>query len=342
MKATIVDVAKKAGVSVATVSRVVNGNYPVRESTRGRVQRAIEALQYVPNLQARELNMQRSTNIGVVVPSLYNMFFSEVIDGIEEYLRCGSYSLLLCCAKNDSGLEAQCINDLMSRNVSGIIVISPNTENIETKFYDRVAKRQPMVFINSIKHVPNASYVSNDEAAGARTALQYLLKLGHERILFVRGAGSDSYRLKEEVYREIMGRMGSVDESCIVNIGEGNSIHTVDRTTACLLELLPGSRATAILCCNDLMGVGALNACKRLAIRVPQDMSVMGYDNVSLSRFVEPKLTTMDQNMPQLGRNAAELLIEKIETGRNKTIVLENVLVARDTTGPRGAGHSSS
>ena len=153
MKATIVDVAKKAGVSVATVSRVVNGNYPVRESTRGRVQRAIEALQYVPNLQARELNMQRSTNIGVVVPSLYNMFFSEVIDGIEEYLRCGSYSLLLCCAKNDSGLEAQCINDLMSRNVSGIIVISPNTENIETKFYDRVAKRQPMVFINSIKHI---------------------------------------------------------------------------------------------------------------------------------------------------------------------------------------------
>jgi len=92
MKATIVDVAKKAGVSVATVSRVVNGNYPVRDSTRERVNKAIEVLQYVPNLQARELNMQRSTTIGVVVPGLYNMFFAEVIDGIEDNLRRGTCS----------------------------------------------------------------------------------------------------------------------------------------------------------------------------------------------------------------------------------------------------------
>ena len=335
MKATIVDVAKKAGVSVATVSRVVNGNYPVRDSTRERVNKAIEVLQYVPNLQARELNMQRSTTIGVVVPGLYNMFFAEVIDGIEDNLRRSAYSLLLSCAQNDPQQEEECINNLMSRNVSGIIVISPNTENIKTRFYDRTARRLPMVFINSMSHVPNASYVSNDETAGARTALRYLRGLGHEKILFVRGAKSDSYRVKEEAYRELMTEDGLFDERYVVNIGAGNSLHTVDTTMNLLMELLPDCEATAALCCNDLMGVGVLNACKRLGIRVPEQMSIMGYDNTSLSRFVEPKLTTMDQNMLILGSNAAELLIEKIETGRSKKVVLENILVPRETTGPR-------
>ena len=183
--------------------------------------------------------------------------------------------------------------------------------------------------------VPNASYVSKDETAGARTALRYLRGLGHEKILFVRGAKSDSYRVKEEAYRELMTEDGLFDERYVVNIGAGNSLHTVDTTMNLLMELLPDCEATAALCCNDLMGVGVLNACKRLGIRVPEQMSIMGYDNTSLSRFVEPKLTTMDQNMLILGSNAAELLIEKIETGRSKKVVLENILVPRETTGPR-------
>ena len=126
--ATIVDVAKMAGVSVATVSRVVNGNYPVKVETRERVQTAIETLHYVPNVQARELNTRRSSTIGVVVPGLYNMFFAEVIDGIEETVRKDGLSLLLNCAKNDPQQEMNCINALVSRNVSGIIVISPLTQ----------------------------------------------------------------------------------------------------------------------------------------------------------------------------------------------------------------------
>jgi len=109
MKATIVDVAKESGVSVATVSRVVNGNYPVREKTRLKVENAIKKLEYVPNLQARELNTQRSSSIGVVVPSFDNMFFVEVLDGIEEHLRQSSYSLLLACAQNDAAREGRAL-----------------------------------------------------------------------------------------------------------------------------------------------------------------------------------------------------------------------------------------
>lgn len=334
MKATIIDVAKKAGVSVATVSRVVNGNYPVKEDTKQRVRAAIDELQYVPNIQARELNMKRSSSIGVVVPSLYNMFFAEVINGIEDYLRRGSYSLLLTCAKNDSEQETRCINDLMSRNVSGIIVISPNTENVERKFYDRIVQQQPLVFINSYTRIPNVSYVSNDEELGTRTALEHLWNYGHRRILFVRGVHSDSYRIKEEAYRAFMQQKGMLREDYIVNIGEGNSTETVDNTMYKLMDMMLASDATAIMCCNDLMGVGAVNACKRMGKKIPNEMSIIGYDNISLSRFIEPKLTTMDQNMFALGSNAAELLIEKIESGKNKRIVLDNVLVERESTGP--------
>lgn len=337
MKSTIIDVAEKAGVSVATVSRVVNGNYPVKEETKSRVLKAIDALRYVPNIQARELNMQKSTTIGVVVPSLYNMFFAEVINGVEEYLSNGAYSLLLCCAKNDPRLEARCINDLISRNASGIIVISPNTENIEKNFYDRVAQSQPMVFINSYANLPNISCVSNDEAKGTRVALDHLMGYGHREILFVRGVNSDSYQMKEKAYADEMKRHTLFRPEHIINIGEGNHNETVDNTMYRLMDLLLGTKATAIFTCNDLMAVGAVNACRRMEFKIPQDMSIVGFDNTSLSHFIEPKLTTMDQNMFVLGTTAAELLIEKIDSGNRESrkIVLENALVERETTGPR-------
>ncbi len=332
LKATIVDVAKLAGVSMATVSRVVNSNYPVREKTRRRVQEAIEELEYVPNVQARELNLQQSTIIGVVVPSLYNMFFAEVIDGIESCVRQDGYSLLLNCAKNDPDQEMECINTLLTRNVSGIIVISPNTQGIEEEFYVQMVKRAPLVFINGYRQVPGVSYVMNDESRGTRQALTYLMNLGHRRILFVRGKNSDSYEIKEKTYREIMQEKGLFSEDCIIRIDAGNSLDTVDVATDRLLQVIASSDITAVFCCNDLMGAGAIKACKRLGRRVPEDISVIGYDNIALSRFIEPRLTTMDQNMFHLGESAATLLLEKIHGGENKQIMLDNVLVEREST----------
>lgn len=332
-KATIVDVAKLAGVSVATVSRVVNANYPVKEETRTRVQNAIKELDYVPNVQARELNTRRSSTIGVVVPGLYNMFFAQVIDGIEDYLRQDDYSLLLNCAKNDPKQEMKCITALVSRNVSGIIVISPNTAHIKESFYTQLVRRTPLVFINAYHYIPDVSYVGNDEALGTQEALRHLMQLGHQRILFVRGANSDSYQIKEDTFRVVMRGRGIQPDKYIVNIGEGNSAETVDDTQQTLLGTLPQTDATAVFCCNDLMGVGALNACKALHLRVPDDISVMGFDNIALARYVSPKLTTMDQNMFRLGSNAAQLLIERIENGPCKRITLDNVLVKRETTG---------
>ena len=335
MKATIVDVAKESGVSVATVSRVVNGNYPVREKTRLKVENAIKKLEYVPNLQARELNTQRSSSIGVVVPSFDNMFFAQVLDGIEEHLRQSSYSLLLACAQNDAVREEECVRDFITRNVSGVIVVSPNTETAVSEFYENTAVRLPLVFVNSARELAGISYVTSDQRGGARAALAHLFHYGHERILFVQGENSDSYRIKEKVYREIMRERGAFHPEDIVNVGEGNHIETVENTMFILMDMMLDLAPTAIFCCNDLMAMGAVNACQRMGRRVPQDISVIGYDNTALSRYTAPKLTTIDQNMGDLGREAARLMLKQIEENVTENVVLANTVVERETTGFR-------
>lgn len=338
MKATtIVDVAKKAQVSVATVSRVVNGNYPVKDSTRRKVLSAIDELKYVPNIQARELNTRRSSIIGVIVPSLFNTFFAEVINGIESFATMSGYSLILTYTKDDPFCEKKCMNELLMRNVSGIINVSPNTEQVESDFFDQLAERVPLVFINAYIKRPSISYVYNDERIGAKIALEYLISLGHRNILFVRGQRSDSYEFKQDVYTSLMKKASLFNPDNILTISGGNSLDTVELTVNKILDVLPQRQdVTAVMCCNDLMGIGTVNACRRLGISVPGDISVMGFDNVSLSHFIEPKLTTMDQNMMTLGWTAASLLMEKIASDNrtSRQVVLQNTLVLRDTTAP--------
>ncbi|MDU6038447.1 MAG: LacI family DNA-binding transcriptional regulator [Clostridium butyricum] len=331
MKITIQDVAEKANVSVATVSRVMNGNYPVKAETRETVLKVIKELNYIPNMQARELTKQKSTTIGVVVPSINNMFFTELVYGIENELKTNSLSIILACTNGDSDEEQKCVNNLISRNVSGIIVAGPGTENIKAKFYDNISHKIPLVFINSEYMDSNISYVSNDEASGAKIALNYLLANNHKDILFVRGKDSYSYDIKEKIYKEIMAK--NFDSSKIINIGNGNTSDTVDNTMNIFLDILNNSSSTAVFACNDLMAVGVLNACKKLGIKVPNEISIIGYDNIPLSKFVEPKLTTMDQNMFFLGANAAQLLVEKINCDNkfSKRIILNNSLVERET-----------
>lgn len=336
MKITIVDVAKKANVSVATVSRVMNGNYPVKAETKKRVLEVVEELNYIPNMQARELTQQKSATIGVVVPSINNMFFPEVINGIESSLKLNSLSLILACSNNDNEEEKLCVNNLLSRNVSGIIVIDPNTDNVKSNFYNNISKQTPIVFVNGHSVSTNISSVINDEAMGASMALNYLLENNHKDILFVRGKDSYSYDVKEKVYKETMNDLNCFNPKNIINIGNGNSGETVDNTINIFLDILKTSSATAVFACNDLMAVGVLNACKKLNLDVPKDLSIIGYDNIDLSKFVEPKLTTIDQNMFLLGTNAAMLLLEKVELDNSysKRIILINSLIERDTVVP--------
>lgn len=337
MKITINEVAKKANTSVATVSRVMNGNYPVKEETKKRVLEAIEELNYIPNMQARELTQRKSNTIGVIVPSLTNMFFPSVVYGIESELKKHSLSIILMTTSNDKDEEKKCINNLLARNVAGIIVIDPTTSNIKNKFYNELSRKIPFIFINGYASIPNISSVSNDEAMGCELALEYLLENNHRDILFIRGKDSYSYDVKEDVYKDIMMGIHNFNPENIINIGEGNSLVTVDNTAYILSELLPKLKATAVFACNDLMAIGVINACKKLNIDVPNDLSIIGYDNIQLSALIEPKLTTIDQNMHLIGTNAASLVIDKIKCKNeySKKIILNNTLVERDTVRKR-------
>lgn len=338
-KAGIIEVAKKAGVSIATVSRVVNGSDAVKSDTREKVKKVIDEMNYVPYAAARELAAKESApknvrDIGVILPSIYNEFFSEVLEGIEDCLQSESYFLTLNCAKNNSEREMQCIRAMINRKISGIILLSPNTKDIDENFYKKIVQEVPIVFVNASLKIPGASYVENDEATGTQDAIRYLFELGHKKILMVSGINADSYTIKEETFKEMMSGEDIDAEECIVNIEEGNSPETADLTADILLEVIPKINPTAIFCCNDLMAVGALNACNYLGLKVPEDVSVIGYDNTTVANVVMPKLTSVDQNMFQLGRNAAKLLIEKIEAGESKRVTFYNSIVERDSTGP--------
>ena len=177
--------------------------------------------------------------------------------------------------------------------------------------------------------------MTSDQRGGARAALEHLFHYGHERILFVQGENSDSYRIKEKVYREIMRERGTFHPEDIVNVGEGNHIETVENTMFILMDMMLDLEPTAIFCCNDLMAMGAVNACQRMGRRVPQDISVIGYDNTALSQYTAPKLTTIDQNMGDLGREAARLMLKQIEENVTENVVLANTVVERETTGFR-------
>lgn len=334
MKLTIADVARKCGVSVATVSRVMNGNYPVKAETKAKVLKTIKELNYIPSMQAKEFTKQKSTTIGVIVPSINNMFFTDVVNSIEKYLKEHGYSIILCCSNDNEEDEISSVQNLISRNVSGIIIVTPNTNNVKSGFYDGISNKIPITFINGYNNVSNISSVSNDEKEGALISLNYLLENNHKNILFIRGENSYSYDIKETAYIEFMKNINNFSYENIINIGEGNIIETVDNTTNKLLNILSDRKdITAIFACNDLMALGVINACKKLNLDVPKDVSIIGYDNILLSKLIEPKLTTIDQNMALLGSNASMLLLEKINCNNefSKRIILNNHIVKRET-----------
>lgn len=334
MAVTIQDVAKKAGVSVATVSRVMNANYPVKKETRQAVLDAVKELNYIPNIQAKELTKKQSTSVGVIVPSINNMFFTELIAGIEAELKKYSLSLILACSNGNADEEIACVNNFIGRNTAGIIVASPSSSTSNKKHYKSYSKKMPFVFINAKDFGKDISYVSNDETAGTKAGLNYLKKHDRKNIVFVRGKDSYSYDIKEKVYYDFMKLQkepGFTEQ--IINIGNGNSSDTVDNTMNIFTDILKDRNFNAVFACNDLMAAGVLNACKKLNIKVPEEIAIIGYDNIALSRFLEPKLTTIDQNMSMLGTNAAQLLKEKIDSENkiSKKIILNNSIIERET-----------
>lgn len=331
-KTTIQEVAKESGVSITTVSRVMNKNYPVKESTRKRVEEAIERLNYRPNLLAKGLIQSSTKTIGILTPSLENLFFSEVIKGIDQVMGPQGYTTFLCHTEGAATKEVELIETLLNRQVDGIISIDPRKDNVLSGYYEKIAKEVPLLLINGHSLGIQCNYVLNDAEAGVLEALKYFDQEGIKDIAFLRGKKSYSYDIKEDVYKSYM--QDHNYEEMILCLKDGNDVHTVEQAKEVVMAVLQSDqRPKALLACNDWMAVGALNAAKTLGIEVPESFRIIGFDNTIISQITEPKLSTVDQQMTRLGELAAKRIYKMMtmDDQEKQKVYLETKLIIRES-----------
>jgi len=355
---TINDVAKLAGVSITTVSRVINDNYPVSALTKKKVNIVIEELGFRPNLLARSLIQDKTQTIGIITPSIENLFFSEVIKGIDTYVGDKDYRSFLCNTEGEPEKEVAMIDSLLNRSVDGIIVIDPRTKNIKSGYYEGISKRLPLVLINGHNEDVMCNFVLNDDINGTLTALKYLKEQGRKRIALLLGRKSYSYDLKETIYRNFHKTEGiRFDETRILRIKGGNSLAAANQAKECVMkylqesglrgseksrDILPSNVLSdnilpcdAILCANDFMAIGALNGTRELGITVPKDLRIIGFDNSLVSQISYPTLSTVDHHMSELGRTAAKRMVMLIDADDFKDDIqklrVDTNLIIRET-----------
>lgn len=333
MPATINDVAREAGVSITTVSRVLNNNYPVKEETRIKIEEAIKKLDYKPNAMARSLITKKSSMLGVIVPGITNLFFPTIVEAIEDIAKDSGYNISLCNTRGEAETEVKLVQELVAKQVDGIIVIDPNMANLRKGFYDKLSGTIPIILVSGEPFGSKCSFVCYDEEVGTFEAFNYLINLEHKRIAFIRGHKSISYDIKERIYKKML-EDNHLDYEMIINVGKGNSSEVVEKTAEIIEKFLVSEeKPTAIFTCNDLMAVGVINACNNLNIKVPEQISVIGFDNTILSKITQPKLTTVDLNMKEVGHTSATELIKLIEGGTQgrKKVILDTRLVERES-----------
>ena len=306
--ATIYEVAQQAGVSTATVSRAINGKVPVAALTRRRIESAIRALGYEPNHVARSLVTATTDTIAIVLPDITNPFFPDLVKGIQLLADERRYTVLLLNTGADPAREEHSLLALRRKRVDGVILVGMAMKG------DRIVRALggdvPVVVLDRSISGLDATLVALDNAEGARLATQHLIDLGHQAIAHITGPeGLPLVAQRLSAYRKTLRAADIRPEPDLVVAGdftEDGGYRAVDRLLA------GGSRFTAIFAANDLSAIGAMAALKAHGLSVPRNVSVVGFDAIHLSAYSTPPLTTVRQPAYEMGRKAAELLIDSI------------------------------
>jgi DNA-binding LacI/PurR family transcriptional regulator len=329
---TIYDVARLAGVSTATVSRALNGTAPIAPATRTAIDQAVEQLGYRANTIARSLVTKSTQTIAFLLPDITNPFYASLVSGIQEHTLRHGHTMLLCTTDGDPEREEQYLELLRAKQVDGALVdglVLP-PERI-ARF---VADGFPIVCLDRDVDSPSVPLVQVDNRLGARMATEHLLSLGHTRIAHV--AGAEELRISEQRaagYRDALAEAGVEADPRLTATGsftEGGGY----AATLALLE--SGAEPTAVFAANDLSAIGAINAIIESGWRVPVDVSVVGFDDLRLSAFTAPPLTTIHQPAVEIAHRATEILVDLIR-GRSVhrlQYLLEPRLVIRSSTAP--------
>lgn len=326
------DVAKRAGVSVTTVSHVINQTRPVSDELRGRVLAAMEELGYQPNTLARSLRRGETHTIGIIVPDSANPFFAEVARGIEDTSFEHGYSVILCNTDNDLDKESLYTNVLVKKQVDGILFVAAglSAENIQAL----QGREMPLVIVD--RQVPGVEVdsVLTDNTRGGWQATLHLIEFGHRRIGCIVGP-SDLTPSAARVtgYRQALGESGiPYDEALIV---KGDFQYESGYEAAHML-LTKDDPPTAIFACNDLMAVGALSNALEKGLEIPADLSVVGFDDVRPALYANPPITTVKQPKYEIGVLATRMLLERMRDPATppRTRILDTHLVIRRSTAP--------
>lgn len=330
---TIKEIAERAGVSKATVSRVLNNTKPVSEEVRQKVLEVIEDTNFVPSALGRSLSLKKSHLIGVVIPDMANPVFSRIIAGMEPYIRDKNYSLLITATDFNIEIGIKHIKILNDKSVDGLIFLAGmmNDALVDTL----KAFKKPVVVIGSDMCGEDFPVIEIDNRRAAYDATQYLLNLGHKKIGMIRGPIGDRYAGRER-YK---GFKKALEESKLFNetfVVEGN--YSFDHGYNGMLALLTrNSFPTAVFCANDLMAIGAIKCALDNGLSVPEQISIMGFDDVEIAQMYNPTLSTIRQPFEEKGLLAIEKLINRIESKDNDSkhmasVTLPYELVIRKST----------
>lgn len=329
---TIKEIAAACGVSVATISRTLQRPGVVSEATRQRIQEVIKRLGYTPNTLARNLRTARTQLVIALVPDIANPFFSEVIRGIEHVAHEAGYSILLGETQSSLVREQTYADMIAARRADGLITMTYRIPSIT------IPGRLPV--INACEYVkdPGISSVYVDNAAAAETAVNYLITLGHKRIAFVSGPpNSPICADRENGYRLALQKARLRIEPSLCAVGDF-SIESGERAVELLLS--QGQAFSAVFCSNDEMAIGTIRALTSRGLRVPQDVSVIGFDDIRFARYTTPPLTTVAQPKQEIGREAMNMMIELLSDpgvpARKRMLSAD--LVVRGSTAARATG----
>lgn len=328
---TIQEVAKEANVSVATVSRYLNNPEIVATKTRARVEASIEKLNYAPSMLGRNLRKLESKLLIVLIPGISNPFYTEIIDGIEDTAIEQGYNILLCQTDSDPEREEAYFNLIKNQLAAGIITMDPT---VDREKISHIASQFPLVQCSEYDEAGEISFVSIDNKAAAYEGTKHLIEQGHTKIGMVNS--EDKFLYARERQAGFLQAMSEADIKV-----EEQWLYTADN-----LEFDSGRYAlrtlleqddlpTAIFAVSDILAIGLMNEAQQNGLKIPESISVIGFDNVAFAKMFNPRLTTIAQPMYEMGEMAARMLINKINGDKVESAFLDHELIVRESTRKR-------
>jgi len=334
MAITIKDVAKQAGVSHSTVSRALHGSPLISNETVERIRQIANEMGYSPSAAARSLKTNRSHALGVIVSTIDDPFFSEILQGIEEIAQEHGYSMLMAASQRDPKREQAIVQDMRERHVDGLIICSASFRAKQRR--KLLEYGIPIVLVNDQAAEEYRYSIYHDDADGSRQVTRHLIELGHQRIAYLGNSLSGRTTLDRLTgFRSEMEAAGlAVPAEYIYEVPGGNPENGIAAIEHFLA--LP-ERPTAIFCFNDMLAIGVLNGLHSVGLHVPEDISIVGFDNIVFSAYTNPPLTTLDQPKRHIGAEAARLilgLLDNEETFEQQIQKLKGRLLVRQSTSP--------